>query len=122
MVVCAKCGRQTRRDKAVFIEKPAFTNPLERKDVVDDEYTRMVTREFAYCPSCGKHLRIYEKKKRMLEAQRERQQNRQFFSRRPDNKPMYGHAVKQKQPVEEAPAQPAQEAAPAEAPTEEEGR
>lgn len=92
-VVCAKCGRQTRRDKAVFIDKPIFVNPLERKDVVDEEYTRMVTREFAYCPSCGKHLRIYDKKKKQNEAKREREQNRMFTRSKPE-RPAYGHAIK----------------------------
>lgn len=71
-VVCEKCGRQVRRDKAVFLEKAVFTNPLERKDVYDSQYTRVVMREAAYCPSCGKHGRIYDKKKKQQERQKER--------------------------------------------------
>ncbi|OIO27768.1 hypothetical protein AUJ16_02510 [Candidatus Micrarchaeota archaeon CG1_02_60_51] len=77
LVVCEKCGRQVRRDKAVFIEKALFSNPLERKDIIQGQpYMRTVTREVCYCPSCGKHLRIYDKKKRMQERQRERMQMR----------------------------------------------
>ncbi len=83
MVSCAQCGRQVRRDKAVFIEKPVFTNPLNRDEVSDEHYTRMLTREFAYCPSCGKHFRIYQKKTRQNERNREREKNRQFFPQRP---------------------------------------
>ncbi|MFA4946374.1 MAG: hypothetical protein WC607_02415 [Candidatus Micrarchaeia archaeon] len=76
MVNCDKCGRLVRRDKAVYLEKPMFTNPLERKDIVQGQpYTRILTREVCYCPSCGKHLGIYEKKKRLNERIRERQQN-----------------------------------------------
>jgi hypothetical protein len=63
-----------RRDKAVVIEKMVFANPLERKDVIVDEYSRGTFREVWYCPSCGKHGRIYEKKKKLVARQRERQQ------------------------------------------------
>lgn len=75
-VICAKCGRQVRRDKAVFIEKAVFSNPIERKDTADDQYTRAFFRELAYCPSCGKHLRVYEKKKEQNQRARERAQER----------------------------------------------
>ncbi len=71
-VTCEKCGRQVRRDKAVFFEKVVFSNPVDRKEVYDNQYTPRITREFAYCPSCGKHGRIYEKKKKLMQAQRER--------------------------------------------------
>ncbi len=82
LVTCEKCGRMVRKDKAVFIEKPVFTNPLERKDVAEGQpYTRVITREVAYCPGCGKHLRVYEKKKRQLERDRERAQERERYSR-----------------------------------------
>ena len=83
MVVCEKCGRQTRRDKAVFIEKNIFVNPLERKDVIQGEpYAPRISREVAYCPSCGKHGRIYEKKARMNERKREREAFRQSLGLR----------------------------------------
>lgn len=78
MVRCEKCGRLVRRDKAVFIDKVMLSNPLERKDVYDEQYTRVISREVAYCPSCGKHGRIYEKKKRMMERQRERSFEHQY--------------------------------------------
>jgi ribosomal protein S26 len=73
-VICVKCGRSVRRDKAVVLEKMVFANPLERKDVIVDEYSRGTFREVWYCPSCGKHGRIYEKKKKLLARQRERAQ------------------------------------------------
>lgn len=78
LVTCDQCGRQIRRDKAVFIEKPVFNNPLDRSEVVDEYYTRTLMREFAYCPSCGKHFRIYQKKKQMQERQREKERMTQF--------------------------------------------
>jgi len=79
LVNCDKCGRTVRRDKAVYIEKAIFSNPLDRKDIVQGQpYMRTLTREVCYCPSCGKHLRIYDKKKRMQERQRERWQMRPF--------------------------------------------
>lgn len=82
-VRCEKCGRTVRRDKAVFFEKTMFTNPVERKDVYDEYYQRSLRREVAYCPSCGKHMRIYEKKTKQLEQKREREQNRPFNRPRP---------------------------------------
>jgi ribosomal protein S26 len=84
LVNCAQCGRQVRRDKAVTIEKAVFTNPLNRDEVHDEQYTRMFTREFSYCPSCGKHFRIYQQKKRQQERERERERSRQIFNRRPE--------------------------------------
>lgn len=87
LINCAQCGRQVRRDKAVTIEKPIFTNPLNRDEVHDEQYTRMITREFSYCPSCGKHFRIYQKKTQQNQRERERERSRQFFQRRPLHKP-----------------------------------
>ncbi|MEW5955659.1 MAG: hypothetical protein AB1626_03950 [Candidatus Micrarchaeota archaeon] len=82
VVQCAACGRQVRRDKAVFIEKAVFSNPVERKDADPSEsYSRAFFREFAYCPGCGKHLRVYEKKKKLMERQRERERERGFYGR-----------------------------------------
>lgn len=78
VVTCAKCGKNVRRDKAVFLEKVVFTNPAERKDIQDETYTRIFSRELAYCPSCGRHLRIYEKKKQQMQRERQRKENREF--------------------------------------------
>lgn len=55
---------------------------MERKDVHDNQYTQKVMREAAYCPSCGKHMRIYEKKKKMMEQQAERNANSGGFKER----------------------------------------
>ncbi len=73
-VICCKCGRSSRRDKAIVIEKMVFSNPLDRKDVDDDNYSRGTFRELWYCPSCAKHGRIYEKKKQMMDRKREKTQ------------------------------------------------
>lgn len=82
-VRCEKCGRQVRRDKAVFIEKMMFSNPLDRNQVQDEQYRTAIFREVAYCPSCGKHGRIYQKKTEMLQRQRERARQREAFGNRP---------------------------------------
>ncbi|MEM4255163.1 MAG: hypothetical protein QXR53_02435 [Candidatus Norongarragalinales archaeon] len=107
LVRCEKCGREVRRDKAVFIEKPILTNPLERKDVYSETYTRVLTREVSYCISCGKHGRIFEKKKKMQERQRERERFGRFgdrpFQQRRERPPVYGSAPQQK-PAQEQPA------------------
>lgn len=49
-----------------------LTNPLERKDVYDDQYQPRITREVCYCISCGKHLRVFDKKREQNERMRER--------------------------------------------------
>ncbi len=72
-VICASCKRYCRRDKAVYIEKVVFSNPIERKDTTEqEEYQAVFKREVAYCPGCGKHLRIYEKKTEENRRNRER--------------------------------------------------
>ncbi len=76
-IICAGCKRYCRRDKAVYIEKVVFSNPIERKDTVEQEsYRAVFKREVAYCPGCGKHLRVYEKKKQENERRRERELER----------------------------------------------
>ncbi|MDP3741803.1 MAG: hypothetical protein Q8R15_00645 [Candidatus Micrarchaeota archaeon] len=73
-VICASCKRYCRRDKAVYIEKVVFSNPIERKDTTEqEEYKAVFKREVAYCPGCGKHLRIYEKKTEENRRNRERE-------------------------------------------------
>lgn len=81
-IICASCKRFCRRDKAVYIEKVVFSNPVERKDVAEpEEYHAVFKREVAYCPGCGKHLRIYEKKKQQNQARKEREMARPMNSR-----------------------------------------
>ncbi len=74
LVICEQCGRQVRRDKAVFFEKAIFSNPLEKKDIAEgNPYVRVITREVAYCPSCGKHRGIYKKKIEQNQRRQERE-------------------------------------------------
>ncbi|MBU1198007.1 40S ribosomal protein S26 [Candidatus Micrarchaeota archaeon] len=72
LVHCSKCGRAVRKDKAVFIEKVMIQNPVERQDAYDDQWVPRITREVCYCISCGKHLRVFDKKKKMAERAREK--------------------------------------------------
>lgn len=81
-VRCEKCGRLVRRDKAVYIDKVVLSNPLDPHQVQDEAYRRVISREVAYCPSCGKHGRIFEKKKRQMQQRRER-----FEARGSGNRP-----------------------------------
>lgn len=107
LVKCEQCGRFVRRDKAVFIEKTIFSNPLERKDVTEPSaYKRAFTREVAYCPGCGKHLRVYEKKQRQMQRARERRLfgERRFERPRPHPRPeeIYGGERKETEAQEAA--------------------
>ena len=109
-VNCAKCGRRIRKDKAVFIEKAMMQNPVERKDVYDDQYTSVWRREVAYCPSCGKHMRVYEKKIQQLESQKEREERSQFsrFRPRPPQQ-YYPQQTTEQKPVEKKTEVPKEE-------------
>ena len=109
MVRCEKCGREVRRDKALFIEKNIFSNPLERKDVYSETYNRVLTREVSYCISCGKHARLFDKKKKQQEAVRERAKFNQFrpqghYGQRPRPHEGSGHQI-HSAPAAETPAQ-----------------
>ena len=83
-VNCEKCGRSVRKDKAVFIEKPILQNPLERHQLAEPStYRAVLTREVAYCPGCGKHLRVYEKKiKQNIRNDEREARQREFGDRR----------------------------------------
>ncbi|MBI3588259.1 hypothetical protein HY995_03190 [Candidatus Micrarchaeota archaeon] len=109
-VRCEKCGRLTRRDKAVYIDKVMLSNPLDRNQVQDPAYKRVFSREVAYCPSCGKHGRIYDKKIKQMERERAFAEERASRPRqRYGDRNSYGNA-----PVRPAPsAKPAAPAAPA---------
>ena len=127
LVRCEKCGRMTRRDKAVYIDKPMLTNPLEIHQVAEREtYRRAIFREVCYCISCGKHNRIFEKKKQQNERRRERE--RETGARFPGTNRGSGHGPRPREayrpspPATTTPAQaPVQEPAPvAQQPAEEE--
>jgi len=65
MVVCGACGRRLPRGKAVTYERSmVFSTDLKTADDVK----LMERRKFYYCPSCGKSLGIYERKKRRAMA------------------------------------------------------
>jgi len=115
-VTCEKCGRTVRRDKAVFYEKAVFINPIDRSQVYDTEYSNITRREVAYCPSCGKHGRIYEKKKKLAEQRRERLAQAPFGNR--PRRPFYGPRPAQGQAPTQGQA-PAQQGQAAPAPAEE---
>lgn len=98
-VICASCGRSVRRDKAVFIEKAVFTNPVERKDTADEQYTRAFYRELAYCPGCGKHLSVYKHKKEQQERQRARERERQFGPQQRPRSSMHSRTGSYREPA-----------------------
>lgn len=65
MVICSACGRRIPRSKAVKYERSmVFSTDLK----TGDDVKLMERRKFYYCPSCGKSLGIYERKKRMAMA------------------------------------------------------
>ncbi len=58
---CDSCGRRIPRDKAVSYDQlVVYTTDLKNADDVRTS----LRREFHYCPSCGKHRHIYERKGR----------------------------------------------------------
>ena len=67
LVSCDKCKRRVPRDKAVEITKGMSFDLGEQQDVVID----LTGRRAYYCISCGKHLKIFEKKKRQMRRRRE---------------------------------------------------
>ncbi len=81
LISCSKCGRAVRRDKAVCIEKVMLTNPVERQDTFDDQWQPRITREVCYCISCGKHLRVFDKKIKENIAKAEREKMGMFRPR-----------------------------------------
>ncbi|QLJ52321.1 MAG: 30S ribosomal protein S26e [Candidatus Fermentimicrarchaeum limneticum] len=65
MVICVACGRRLPRGKAVTYERSIiFSTDLKTADDVK----LIERRKSYYCPSCGKSLGIYEKKKRRAMA------------------------------------------------------
>ncbi|MEM3555805.1 MAG: hypothetical protein QXF56_03765 [Candidatus Micrarchaeia archaeon] len=65
MVICGACGRRIPRSKAVKYERSTvFSTDLKTADDVKF----IERRKFYYCPSCGKSLGIYERKKKMAMA------------------------------------------------------
>lgn len=69
---CSSCGRSVPRDKAVsFNQRTRYSTELDGDD--DVTYTDFVS--VYYCISCAKRRRIFEKKKRIAKARRERELN-----------------------------------------------
>ena len=63
LVRCSSCGRSIPRDKAVVYERNVSYSTDTR---TADDIKYFERRKVHYCPSCGKHLRIYEKKKKRM--------------------------------------------------------
>ena len=62
LVNCSACGRKVPRSKAVsYIKSFVFSTDLRTADDVK----LFEKRKMYYCPSCGKSLGIYERKKKM---------------------------------------------------------
>jgi len=69
LITCAGCGRSVPRDKAVSdTRRRSYSTDLRTDDNV--MYSDFVT--VHYCVSCGKHRKIYEKKKKAAQRRRER--------------------------------------------------
>ncbi len=56
---CDSCGRRIPRDKAVsYSQMTVYSTDLKN----NDDVRTSLSREMHYCPSCGKHRHIYQKK------------------------------------------------------------
>ncbi len=71
LVNCDSCGRRIPRDKAVTYDN-VTVYATEMKSGEGDDVRTMLRREQHFCPSCGKHRRIYEKKGRQAARRAER--------------------------------------------------
>lgn len=70
---CDSCGRRIPRDKAVsYSQMVVYSTDLKNADDVRTS----LRREFHYCPSCGKHRHIYERKGRAAARNAERNAER----------------------------------------------
>lgn len=64
LLTCESCKRQVPRTKAVEFEKRnVFSTDLRTTDNIFTVSNRVVY----YCISCGKHRKIFEKKKKRLQ-------------------------------------------------------
>ncbi len=70
IVMCYKCNRRVPRNKAVEITKGMSFDLGEQQNVIID----VSQKKAYYCISCGKHLKVFEKKKEMLARNREREE------------------------------------------------
>jgi len=62
LVICTSCGRRVPRTKAVsYDRRVVYSTDLK---TADDIKVFEQHKEF-YCPSCGKHRHIYDKKKQI---------------------------------------------------------
>jgi len=67
---CANCGRSVPRNKAVEdIKRAHYTTDLKGEENI----THTEFRKVYYCISCGKHRKIFEKKKKQAQRRRERE-------------------------------------------------
>jgi len=63
LVNCASCGRRVPRTKAVSYQRGVvYSTDLKTAD----DIKVFERRKEYYCPSCGKHRKIYDKKKKMM--------------------------------------------------------
>lgn len=63
LINCASCGRRVPKDKALSYDRvTVYSTDLK----TSDDVRTMLRREMHYCPSCAKHLKLYEKKARMM--------------------------------------------------------
>ncbi|MFN3910241.1 MAG: 30S ribosomal protein S26e [Candidatus Anstonellaceae archaeon] len=74
LVRCDSCGRLIPKDKSVTIDSVTVYD-TEFKGLTEEEKqneVRTVIHGFkTYCISCGKHRRIFEKKKRQFQRRKE---------------------------------------------------
>lgn len=63
LVNCSSCGRRVPRGKAVTYGRAVVYSTELR---TADDIKVFERRKEYYCPSCGKHRHIYEKKKQMM--------------------------------------------------------
>lgn len=63
LVICSNCGRRIPRSKAVvYTRSIVYSTDLKTADDVKF----FSSRKQYWCPSCAKHFKVYEKKKKAM--------------------------------------------------------
>lgn len=70
---CDSCGRRIPRDKALRYDNvTVYSTDMKNMGEGAQDVRTMLRREQHFCPSCGKHRRLYQKKGRQMARRAER--------------------------------------------------
>lgn len=74
LITCDSCGRRVPRDKALTLDNITVYSTEFKGDSEEEKLNdvrHMLRREQHFCISCGKHRRLFDKKKRQMARRRD---------------------------------------------------